>query len=80
MIGQVDFYRALRNSPANDSATPSATGLYLPNSAIAVDKQGNLVAVPNGRVVRFPKPFDHERTADGGPGGGSTRPDHGDDG
>jgi uncharacterized protein (TIGR03437 family) len=68
VIGQVDFYRALRNSPANDSAVPSATGLYLP-SAIAVDKEGNLWVADtlNGRVVRFPRPFDHRddpQTAD----------------
>lgn len=59
VIGQVDFYRSLVNSPNNDPARPSDTGLYTP-VAVAVDKEGHLYVADsgNGRVLRFPRPFD----------------------
>lgn len=59
VIGQVDFYRQLANSPFNDPAQPTQYGLLLP-SAVAVDGEGNLWVADagNGRVVRFPRPFD----------------------
>ncbi len=59
VIGQVDFYRNLINSPNNDSGRPSDTGLLLPSS-VAVDRDGHLYVADtgNGRVLRFPRPFD----------------------
>ncbi|MFN0168820.1 MAG: hypothetical protein ACKV22_20535 [Bryobacteraceae bacterium] len=59
VIGQVDLARALINSPGNDVERPNQTGLYLP-TGLAVDLAGNLWVADtgNGRVLRFPKPFD----------------------
>jgi len=59
VIGQVDFHRQMANSPYNDSTQPTEYGLLLP-SAVAVDPEGNLwvADMGNGRVVRFPRPFD----------------------
>ena len=59
VIGQVDFYRQLANSPYNDPAQPTEFGLLAP-TAVAVDPEGNLWVADtgNGRVVRFPRPFD----------------------
>lgn len=59
VIGQVDFYRQMSNSPFNDPAQPTEYGLLLP-SAITVDAGGNLWVADtgNGRVIRFPRPFD----------------------
>ncbi len=59
VIGQVDFYRALVNSPTSDVNSPSETGLFLP-SMVAVDKDGNLWVADTGnsRVLRYPRPFD----------------------
>lgn len=59
VIGQVDFYRSLVNSPNNDPARPSDTGLHTP-VAVAVDREGHLYVADsgNGRVLRFPRPFD----------------------
>jgi uncharacterized protein (TIGR03437 family) len=59
VIGQVDFYRALVNSPTSDAVNPSETGLFLP-SMVAVDKEGNLWVADTGnsRVLRYPRPFD----------------------
>jgi uncharacterized protein (TIGR03437 family) len=61
VIGQVDFYRSLVNSPNNDPARPSDTGLHTP-VAVAVDKAGHLYVADSGnaRVLRFPRPFDQE--------------------
>lgn len=68
VIGQVDLYRSIINSPTNDPASPVAGGLLLPAS-LAVDALGNLWVADtgNGRVIRFPRPFDHwgeQQTAD----------------
>jgi uncharacterized protein (TIGR03437 family) len=59
VIGQVDFYRQLANSPFNDPDQPTEFGLLAP-TAVAVDREGNLWVADagNGRVVRFPRPFD----------------------
>ncbi|HPT26434.1 MAG TPA: hypothetical protein PLZ95_08445, partial [Bryobacteraceae bacterium] len=59
VIGQVDYYRALVNSPTSDVNSPSETGLFLP-SVVAVDKEGNLWVADTGnsRVLRYPRPFD----------------------
>ncbi len=59
VIGQVDLFRSLINSPGNDPERPTQTGLYLP-TGLAVDTAGNLWVADsgNGRVLRFPKPFD----------------------
>jgi uncharacterized protein (TIGR03437 family) len=60
VIGQVDRYRSLVNSPINDASTPTATGLATPAS-VAVDPSGNLWVADtgNGRVLRYPRPFDN---------------------
>jgi uncharacterized protein (TIGR03437 family) len=58
VIGQVDFTRALYNSPNNDPSKPLDTGLSTPTT-VAVDANGDLWVSDfgNGRVLRFPKPF-----------------------
>ncbi len=60
IIGQVGPTRNLINSPYNDADKPSATGLLLP-AGVAVDAEGNVWVADtgNGRVLRFPKPFEH---------------------
>lgn len=60
VIGQVGMTRSLVNSPTNNPLTPTAEGLLLP-VAVAVDPEGNLWVADsgNGRVLRFPRPFDH---------------------
>jgi uncharacterized protein (TIGR03437 family) len=59
VIGQPDFQRSLINFPANDGDKPNAQGLYVP-VGVVVDSGGNLWVADsgNGRVLRFPKPFD----------------------
>ncbi len=59
VIGQVDFYRSLVNSPSNNAQTPTETGFNSP-AAVAVDSEGHLYVADtdNGRVLRFPRPFD----------------------
>ncbi len=59
IIGQVSPDRSLPNSPNGRTTSPSQEGLYLPHS-VAVDAQGNLFVADsgNGRVLRFPRPFD----------------------
>lgn len=59
VLGQVDSYRSLINSPTNNAATPTPTGLYLPGD-VKVDSLGNVWVADtgNGRVLRFPNPFD----------------------
>jgi uncharacterized protein (TIGR03437 family) len=60
IIGQVGPTRNLINSPTNDATKPTATGLLLPSS-VAVDAEGNVWVADtgNGRVLRFPRPYDH---------------------
>jgi uncharacterized protein (TIGR03437 family) len=60
VIGQPDFKHALTNYPSNDANRPNQSGLSAP-TGIYVDSDGNLYAADtgNGRVVRFPKPFDN---------------------
>jgi uncharacterized protein (TIGR03437 family) len=59
VIGQVDFLRALANSPNNDRQNPTDTGLVFP-TAVYADGRGDLWVADrgNGRIVRFPRPFD----------------------
>ena len=58
VIGQVDFTRALYNSPNNDRSRPTDSGLNSPTH-VAVDSSGNLWVTDfgNSRVLRFPAPF-----------------------
>jgi len=60
VVGQVDLYRSLVNSPTNDPTRPNDTGLFAP-VGVAVDAEGNLWVADsgNGRVLRFPRPFDN---------------------
>lgn len=59
VLGQVGHSRSLVNSPFNNPSQPTRTGLFLP-SAVAVDAEGNVWVADtgNGRLVRFPRPFD----------------------
>jgi uncharacterized protein (TIGR03437 family) len=60
------FQRSLVNNPSNDSTTPNQSGLNTP-MGLAVDSEGNLWVADygNGRVLRFPRPFDKsQQTAD----------------
>jgi uncharacterized protein (TIGR03437 family) len=63
VIGQRanDFSRAVVNYPGGDQRLPTATGLLRP-VGLAVDGNGNLWVADsgNGRVLRFPAPFDHQ--------------------
>ena len=63
VIGQPDFYRDQINYPKNDSSQPSDTGLFLPEG-IAIDKNGDLWVADsgNGRVVRYPSPFQQKNS------------------
>jgi uncharacterized protein (TIGR03437 family) len=58
VIGQPDLLRASVNYPSGDVLALSNTGLNLP-TGLAVDADGNLLVADtgNGRVVRFPAPF-----------------------
>jgi uncharacterized protein (TIGR03437 family) len=58
VIGQTGPYFSLINSPTNLPAQPTQTGLNTP-IGVAVDANGNLYVADsgNGRVVRFPAPF-----------------------
>lgn len=59
VIGQNDFSRVLVNAPFGDRDSLNDTGLFRP-SGLAVDKNGDLFVADsgNGRVLRFPKPFE----------------------
>lgn len=59
VIGQPDAFRSLINSPNNEVDRPTDSSLFLP-AAVAVDGEGNLFVTDsgNGRVLRFPRPFD----------------------
>ncbi len=60
VIGQPDFYRSVANYPSNLATQPTSKSLYNP-VGVAVDSSGNLYVADtgNGRVLRFPAPFDH---------------------
>ncbi len=64
VIGEPDFYTAVRNYPTGSVSQPTSTGLYLPES-VAVDANGDLWVADsgNGRVLRFPQPFKQPQTA-----------------
>ena len=57
VIGQPDFLHAISNYPTNQM---SASSLSSP-TGLVVDSSGNLYVADsgNGRVLRFPKPFDN---------------------
>jgi uncharacterized protein (TIGR03437 family) len=59
VIGQRDFGSAVINFPGNDPEKPTDTGLFLP-IGLALDSAGGLYVADsgNGRILRFPKPFD----------------------
>jgi len=59
VIGQSDLTGTGPNAPGNDAGSTSERGLNGP-TCVAVDKEGNLWVADsgNGRVLRFPKPFD----------------------
>ena len=59
IIGQSNQYETKANSPTNDVDQLTDSGLLLP-VGLAVDANGNLYVADsgNGRVVRFPRPFD----------------------
>ncbi len=59
VIGQPGMFRSVINYPSNDVLKPTATGLFFP-TGVAVDSNGDLFVADwgNGRVLRFPKPFD----------------------
>lgn len=63
VIGQPDLRRAVQNyktgDVTNDRLTPSQSSLSAP-TGLTLDSQGNLWVADsgNGRVLRFPRPFD----------------------
>jgi uncharacterized protein (TIGR03437 family) len=59
VIGQPDGFSSGINGEVNDANRPSSTRLYVP-AGVAVDANGNLYVADrgNGRVLRFPRPFD----------------------
>lgn len=61
VIGQRDLTRALVNDPSNDPDQITETGLRVPGNVV-VDAAGNLYIADsgNGRVVRYPRPFDQQ--------------------
>jgi uncharacterized protein (TIGR03437 family) len=72
VIGQPDFWRAVPNYPSGNLSssgnvavlTPTSSSLTSPTS-VAVDSSGNLWVADygNGRVLRFPQPFNQGQTA-----------------
>ena len=59
VLGQADFSRSVINAPQGLATLPMDVGLYRP-SGLAVDANGALWVCDsgNGRVLRFPRPFD----------------------
>jgi len=68
VIGQPDLFRSVINFPTNDVNAPTDMGLFQP-SGLAVDTNGDLWVADtgNGRVLRFPKPFENPPNAGSGP-------------
>jgi uncharacterized protein (TIGR03437 family) len=60
VLGQPDFQQSRVNYPSNDANQLNASGLFAP-TGLYVDPDGNLYVADsgNGRVLRFPKPFDN---------------------
>lgn len=58
VIGQPDFFTGIVNYPSGDAQHFNQTGLFLPEN-VAVDPSGNLWVTDagNGRVLRYPAPF-----------------------
>jgi uncharacterized protein (TIGR03437 family) len=58
VIGQPDRFHTTINYPSEDPLLPTDTGLFSP-AGLAVDQFGNLYVADtsNGRVLRFPAPF-----------------------
>ncbi|MBL8178685.1 MAG: hypothetical protein JNK48_28685 [Bryobacterales bacterium] len=61
VIGQRDLTRSLINDPSNDPDQLTETGLRVPAN-VTVDAAGNLYIADsgNGRVLRYPRPFDQQ--------------------
>ncbi|MFB3777318.1 MAG: hypothetical protein ACE141_06890 [Bryobacteraceae bacterium] len=59
VIGQPDFTRSIPNWPANSATQVSRKSLFNP-TGLALDTAGDLYVADtgNGRVLRFPRPFD----------------------
>ena len=59
VVGQPDGFSSGVNGEVNDPNKPSSTRLYVP-AGVAVDANGDLYVADrgNGRVLRFPRPFD----------------------
>lgn len=59
VIGQPDFFHANPNYATNDAGSPTDSTLSNP-IGLVVDANGNLFVADagNGRVLRFPRPFD----------------------
>jgi sugar lactone lactonase YvrE len=59
VIGQADFFHSIPNFATGDLLAPTDSTLVTPEG-LAVDANGNLYVADagNGRVLRFPKPFD----------------------
>jgi uncharacterized protein (TIGR03437 family) len=58
VIGQLDLFRNTPNYATGRTTAPTDSSLYIP-VAVAVDKNGDLYVADagNGRVLRFPQPF-----------------------
>jgi len=58
VVGQVDLFRAIPNSPPSETLARTDGGLFFP-IGVAVDDQGNLWVADqaNSRVLRIPNPF-----------------------